>query len=205
MTSFSKKVIQNLSVVLISIFPTVGPAFAQTTVLSGKVHSSAMPQLVRQVPQYDQVRVRVPTTTTTVVQRPYQTGVVQSKTVVVEKPVYREVYVRDNRTYFQRHPKVKAVSIGAGVGAGAGALTGLVSGRGVVRGAAIGAGSGAGIGLVRSSNTMKRHPIISDTATGTIAGLGIGAASSRGSRRALQGAGVGAAVGLGVGLFKHLR
>jgi hypothetical protein len=107
--------------------------------------------------------------------------------VVVERPVYREVYVRDNRTYFQRHPKVKAVTIGAGVGAGAGALTGLVSGAGVVRGAAIGAGSGAGVGLVRSSRTMKRHPIIRDTATGTLAGLGIGAASSRQGQTGLAG------------------
>ena len=207
MSSFYKKVMHSLScMVLVSTFSTASQAVAQTTVLSGKVHSTAMPQLVRQVPQYDRVQVQVPVQVSAPVsQRPYQSGIVQSKTVVVEKPVYREVYVRDNRTYFQRHPKVKAVSIGAGVGAGAGALTGLVAGSGVVRGAAIGAGSGAGVGLVRSSRTMKRHPIIRDTATGTIAGLGLGAASSRGSRRALQGAGVGAAVGLGVGLFKHLQ
>lgn len=174
------------------------PAFAQTTVLSGKVNSSAMPQLVRQQPVYDTVRVTTP--------RPSQTlRSNTTRTVVVEKPVYREVYVRDNRTYFQKHPKVKAVTLGAGIGAGAGAVTGLISGRGVVRGAAIGAGSGAGVGLVRSSNTMKRHPIVRDTATGTIAGLGLGMASSRRGKRAWQGAGVGAAVGLGYGLFKNLR
>ena len=157
---------------------TVSSAQAQTTVLSGKVHSNAMPQLVRQEPQYDRMPVQTPVTIVNTQRSPYQSGVTQTKTVVIQRPVYREVYVRDNRTYFQRHPKVKAVTIGAGVGAGAGALTGLVSGAGVVRGAAIGAGSGAGVGLVRSSRTMKRHPIIRDTATGTIAGLGIGAASS---------------------------
>ncbi len=189
------------------------PAFAQTTVLSGKVNSSAaMPQLVRQVPVYDTNRntVRVVTpnpnssAAASVPRRVYSSGA-QTRTVYVEKPVYRDVIVRDNRTYFQRHPKVKAVSIGAGVGAGAGALTGVISGSGVVRGAAIGAGTGAGVGLVRSSRTMKRHPIARDTATGTLAGLGIGAASGRGGKRALTGAGVGAAVGLGVGLFKHLK
>ncbi|GEM_PF-427864 len=181
----------------------IAPAFAQTTVLSGKVNSSAaMPQLVRQVPVYDTNTVRVVTPPTP--RRVYSSGT-QTRTVYVEKPVYREVIVQDNRTYFQKHPKVKAVSIGAGVGAGAGALTGVISGSGVVRGAAIGAGTGAGVGLVRSSRTMKRHPIARDTATGTLAGLGIGAASGRGGKRALTGAGVGAAVGLGVGLFKHLR
>ncbi len=189
------------------------PAFSQTTVLSGKVNSSAaMPQLVRQVPVYDN---NTNTNTVTVVtpnvnpssrtpRRVYSSSA-QTRTVYVEKPVYRDVIVRDDRTYFQRHPKVKAVSIGAGVGAGAGALTGVISGSGVVRGAAIGAGTGAGVGLVRSSRTMKRHPIARDTATGTLAGLGIGAASGRGGKRALTGAGVGAAVGLGVGLFKHLK
>lgn len=208
MSSRAQRVAHSFScMAVIALCLTVSSAQAQTTVLSGKVHSNAMPQLVRQEPQYDRMQVQTPTPVTIVnTQRvPYQSGAVQTKTVVVQRPVYREVYVRDNRTYFQRHPKVKAVSIGAGVGAGAGALTGLVSGAGVVRGAAIGAGSGAGVGLVRSSRTMKRHPIIRDTATGTLAGLGIGAASSRRGKRAWQGAGVGAAVGLGVGLFKNLK
>jgi len=191
-------------IAVIALSQAVGAAQAQTTVLSGKVHSDAMPQLVRQVPQLDRMQVQTPVTIVNTQRSPYLAGAVQTKTVV-QRPVYREVYVRDNRTYFQRHPKVKAVTIGAGVGAGAGALTGLVSGAGVVRGAAIGAGSGAGVGLVRSSTTLKRHPIIRDTATGTIAGLGLGAASSRRGKRAWQGAGVGAAVGLGVGLFKNLK
>ncbi|MBS1998152.1 MAG: hypothetical protein JSS86_17635 [Cyanobacteria bacterium SZAS LIN-2] len=122
-----------------------------------------------------------------------------------QRPMIRTVYVRDNRTFFQRHPKVKAASIGAGVGAGAGALTGLVTGNGVVRGALIGGGAGAGVGLVRSSDTLKRHPIVRDVATGSLVGLGLGAAGSRGHRRALQATGVGAAIGLGVGMFKNLR
>lgn len=119
----------------------------------------------------------------------------------VDRPVYRTVYVRDNRTFFQRHPKVKAATVGAGVGAGVGAITGLVTHRGVMRGALIGGGTGAGVGLVRSSDTFKRHPIVRNLATGSLVGLGIGGAASRGHRRALQGAGIGAAVGLGASLL----
>jgi hypothetical protein len=122
-----------------------------------------------------------------------------------QRPIIHTVYVRDNRTFFQRHPMVKSATIGAGVGAGAGALTGLVTGRGVVRGALIGGGAGAGVGIVRSSQIMRRHPIMRDVATGSLVGLGLGAAASRGHRLPLQATGVGAALGLGVGLFKNLR
>jgi hypothetical protein len=159
------------------------PGLAQTTVLTGKASkTTTIRSLQVQQPRYD-----------------YHAP----QKVYVQRPVTRTVYVQDNRTFFQRHPKVKAATVGAGVGTAAGAITGLVSGRGVVRGAAIGAGTGAGVGLIHSSRTMKRHPIIKDTAMGSLAGLGIGAAASHGSRRAFQGAGVGAAVGLGVGLLKH--
>lgn len=105
--------------------------------------------------------------------------------------------------FFTRHPKVKAATVGAGVGAGAGALTGLVTHRGVARGAAIGAGAGAGVGLVQSSDTMKRHPIIKDVAEGTIVGGGLGLAGGRRHGTAVKTAGVGAALGLGVGLLKN--
>lgn len=134
-----------------------------------------------------------------------------SKTVVKteKKPkvIYKTVYVekQDKRTYFQRHPKVKAATIGAGVGAGAGAVTGLVTRRGVVRGAAIGAGTGAGVGLVRSSHTMKRHPIVKNTATGALVGLGLGAAGSRRGSTVVKTTAAGTAVGLGYGLLKHLK
>jgi len=210
---FSRKEIITPLAIASFLLQAASPAFAQTTVLSGRVHSSAaMPQLVREVPVSAQGRetvtvpVRETVTVNTQSHRPHlYSSSTQTKTVYVEKPVYRDVYVRDNRTYFQRHPKVKAVSIGAGVGAGAGALTGLITGAGAVRGGVIGAGTGAGVGLVRSSETLKRHPIARDTATGTLSGLGLGAASGRGGKRALEGAGIGAAVGLGVGLFKHLR
>jgi hypothetical protein len=121
------------------------------------------------------------------------------------RPLIHTVYVRDSRTFFQRHPMVKAATIGAGVGAGAGALTGLVTGRGVIRGALIGGGAGAGVGVVRSSQIMRRHPIVRDVATGSLVGLGLGAAASRGHRLPLQATAVGAAVGLGVGLFKNLK
>ena len=122
-----------------------------------------------------------------------------------QRPLIHTVYVRDDRTFFQKHPMVKSATIGAGVGAGAGALTGLVTGRGVIRGAVIGGGTGAGVGVVRSSQIMKRHPIVRDVATGSLVGLGLGASASRGHRLPLQATGVGAAIGLGVGLFKNLR
>ena len=77
-------------------------------------------------------------------------------------------------TYLQRHPVVKRTAIGAGVGAGAGALTGLVTGKGALRGALIGTGTGAGVGLIRSSKTLKRHPVAKHVATGTAVGLGLG-------------------------------
>ncbi len=112
---------------------------------------------------------------------------------------------RDNRTYFQKHPKVKSAAVGAGVGAGAGAVTGLVTGRGVLRGAAIGAGTGAGVGLVRSSRTMRRHPIARDFSTGALVGLGLGAAASRRGRTMFKATAVGAAVGLGFNLIKRNR
>lgn len=167
---------------VVCCFQLMQPAFAQTTVLTGKASKTTIRPLQGQQAIYD---YRAP------------------QKVYVQRPVTRTIYVQDNRTFFQRHPKVKAATVGAGVGTAAGAITGLVSGRGVVRGAAIGAGTGAGVGLIHSSRTMRRHPIIKDTAIGSLTGLGIGAAASRGSRRAFQGAGVGAAVGLGVGLLKH--
>jgi hypothetical protein len=110
-----------------------------------------------------------------------------------------------SKTYFQQHPKVKSAVVGAGVGTAAGALTGLVTHKGIVRGAAIGAGTGAGVGLIRSSDTMKRHPIAKNTATGAAVGMGLGMAGGRGHHPAVKSAAVGGAVGLGYGLFKDLH
>lgn len=148
----------------------------------------------------------------------YDRQVVRTRPVVVQQPAYsqrvyvqprssgvRTVYVRDNRTFFQRHPMIKGATIGAGVGAAAGAITGAVTRRGILRGAAIGAGTGAGVGVVRTSRTMRRHPIIRDTATGALVGLGLGWAGSRRSSTKWKGAGIGAAVGLGAGLLRHLN
>lgn len=169
------------------------PVLGQTTVLTGSVSRNDM---VRSYPPLaaQQARMDVPT-----VRAPMQGAVATSR----PRTAVRTVYVRDRRTFWQRHPKVKAAAIGAGVGTAAGAVTGLVTGRGVVRGAAIGAGTGAGVGLVRSSRTLKRHPIIQDTATGTLVGLGLGAAASRRGRRIGQATAVGAAVGLGVGVLRN--
>jgi hypothetical protein len=110
------------------------------------------------------------------------------------------------KTYLQRHPVVKRTAIGAGVGAGAGALTGLVTHKGVMRGAAIGAAAGGSVGLIKSSKTLKRHPVASNVAEGTAIGLGLGLAGSRGhntTKRTLEAGGIGAAAGLGIGLLKH--
>lgn len=107
--------------------------------------------------------------------------------------------------YMNSHPKVKGATVGAGVGAGAGAVTGLISGKGTLRGAGIGAATGAGVGVVRTAKTMKRHPIVKDTATGALIGTGLGLAATRGhgkGKKTAAAAGVGAALGLGVGLFK---
>jgi len=117
----------------------------------------------------------------------------------------RTVYLKDNRSFWQRHPMVKGAAIGGGIGAGAGALTGLISHQGILRGAAIGAGTGAGVGVIRTSKIMARHPIARDVATGATAGLGVGWAGSRRPGIALAGTGIGAAIGLGTGLFTQLR
>jgi hypothetical protein len=112
------------------------------------------------------------------------------------------------KQYFNNHPKVKSATIGAGVGAGVGAVGGLVTGKGVLRGAALGAGTGTGVGLIQSSETMKRHPVMKDIAQGTLVGAGLGLATHRGhgtAKKTTQTAVAGAAVGLGVGLWKSLR
>src|SRR5262249_16324389 len=100
-------------------------------------------------------------------------------------------------SYWSRHPKVRATLLRARAGTAAGPVTGLVTGRGVFRGAAIGAGTGAGVGLLRSSQTMRRHPIINDVATGSVVGLGLGLAGGRHHGTAAKTTAVGAAVGLG--------
>jgi hypothetical protein len=117
----------------------------------------------------------------------------------------RTVYLKDTRSFWQRHPMIKGAAIGGGVGAGAGALTGLISHQGILRGAAIGAGTGAGVGIIRTSQIMKRHPIARDVATGAATGLGIGWAGSRRPGIALAGTGIGSAIGLGTGLFTQMR
>jgi hypothetical protein len=136
-----------------------------------------------------------------------------TSSATVAHPHYQQGYVGNNRSYrrqpvtlrqyFADHPKVKATTVGAGVGAAAGAVTGLVTGRGVLRGTAVGAGTGAGVGLVRSSNVMKRHPIVKDVATGSLVGMGIGYAGGRNRGTTARATAVGAAAGLATGLLKH--
>lgn len=112
------------------------------------------------------------------------------------------------KKFFAEHPKVKSATVGAGVGAGVGAVTGLITHKGVLRGGAVGASTGAGVGLLQSSDTMKRHPIVKDLAQGTLVGAGIGLAAHSGhgtGKKTTQAAIAGAAVGLGAGLLKNLR
>jgi hypothetical protein len=210
-----------LRLCLISSFvQLIPPAMAETTMLTGRVSSNIIQLPVTQIPvtQVSATRDAVLESRTSAYTDLAPTGAIvpiqtsapilhvnpqPPRTVyIMSKPEVTKVYIRDERTFWQRHPKVKAATIGAGVGAAGGAVVGLISGRGIVRGAAIGAGSGAGVGLVRSSNTLKRHPIVRDTATGSLVGLGIGGAASR-HKGWLKGAGVGAAVGLGYGLLKN--
>lgn len=187
MQNYSKA--QGVTMALLLATQICSASMAQTTVLTGRVSdSTSRVRLIEQPARYD-TRVRLPAQAT--------------RTVVIQRPVTRTVYVKDNRTFFQRHPRVKAAAIGAGVGTAAGAVTGLIARRGVVRGAAIGAGTGAGVGLLRSSPLMKRHPIVNDVATGSLVGLGVSAAATRGGKRLWQGTGVGAAVGLGAGLLRN--
>lgn len=174
------------------------PVMAQSTALSGSIRQDYYSQ---KIVTQDAVLAPAPTAlpSTAVRVSPPHAGKVVERHFYYERPVYRTVYMQDNRTFFQKHPKVKAATVGAGVGAGVGAITGLVTHHGVFRGALIGAGTGAGVGLVRSSAVMARHPIIRNVSTGSLVGLGIGGAMGR--HHGLQGLGIGAAVGLGASLL----
>jgi len=186
-----------LLVIVSAVFP-VRPALAQTAMLEGSA-------------TYRDVNPPPATLQTTVVQTdiPKSTGeTIPGRTYVrvpVQKTKTRTVYLKDQRSFWQRHPMVKGAAIGGGIGAGAGALTGLISHQGILRGALIGAGTGAGVGVIRTSKIMKRHPIARDVATGATAGLGVGWAGSRRPGIALAGTGIGAAIGLGTGLFTQMR
>lgn len=166
------------------------PALAQTTMLTGAVNTqNPIPiNTVRLQPVYEVPKARI--------ERP----------VITAHPhQIHTVYLKDKRTFWQRHPMVKGAAIGAGIGAGAGAATGLVTGRGILHGALIGAGTGAGVGVVRTSQIMKRHPIVRDIATGGLVGLGLGGAGSWHHSTVAATTGIGAAAGLGVGLFNNLH
>jgi hypothetical protein len=169
------------------IIPLHQPALAQSSMLSGSVNRSV---------QYDSNRYAI--------QQPrYDPRPVTR--VRSQRIGGKTVYTRGAPTYWQRHPMQKSAAIGAGVGAVGGGAAGLISGRGIVRGAAIGAGTGAGVGVIRSSQIMRRHPIVKNTATGALVGLGVGWASSRRGSTIGKTAAVGAAAGLGWGLLKNLR
>jgi len=174
------------------------PALAQTAMLEGSATYRDLnpPPLA---PQITAVQTNIPASTST--------GETVRERTSVRVPVQktRTVYLKDTRSFWQRHPMVKGAAIGGGIGAGAGALTGLISHQGILRGAAIGAGTGAGVGVIRTSKIMARHPIARDVATGAAAGLGVGWAGSRRPGIALAGTGIGAAIGLGTGLFTQLR
>ncbi len=120
------------------------------------------------------------------------------KTATVKKTASQTA----QETWSQRHPKMKAAAVDGGIGAAAGGAVGLLTGRGMVRGAMIGAGTGAGVGALRKTQIASRHPIVSDMATGTAAGLGLGLASGH-EHKTGEAALLGGAAGLGVGLWKN--
>lgn len=86
---------------------------------------------------------------------------------------------------------LKHTAVGAGAGAGAGILSDRSS---VGRGAGIGAVTGAATGIVDSSRTIRRRPLIKDAGKGAIIGTGA-AAIQRESK--LKGAAIGAGAGAG--------
>lgn len=186
--NFGKQLLP-VALIAVTMSSATPAAFGQATTLTGSINQNSMvvqpvPPLRSQAGYYDYRRPAA---------RPIQ-----------PRPIYRTVVVQDRRTYWQRHPKVKSAAIGAGVGAGAGAVTGLVSGRGVLRGAAIGAGTGAGVGLIRSSRTMRRHPLAKDLATGAAVGFGLGASSSRRGSTMVKATAIGTAVGGGYHFLKKM-
>jgi hypothetical protein len=92
---------------------------------------------------------------------------------------------------------VKTVVKQAAVGAGIGAATGYISKESSIgRGAGIGAITGAGTGLLDSSNTLRRRPLIKDTAKGAVIGTGTSAVLRNNKLK-------GAAVGAGSGAAWH--
>jgi hypothetical protein len=191
--NFRRTTIVFLAPVCIAIVGFALPALAQTAVLSGSINRDLNPNYYSGSTN-DYVQHSGTQTA--------RYGYVPPRSA----PLRHRYSIQDDRTYLQKHPMVKGAAIGAGVGAVAGGLTGVIAGRGFVRGAAIGAGTGAGVGVVRTSQTMKRHPIIRDTATGTLAGLGVGwAAGGSHGVTAGKGAALGAAGGLGWGLLKNFR
>lgn len=93
-----------------------------------------------------------------------------------------------------RNPIVKQAAIGTAAGAVGGVLSGETS---VLKGAGIGALTGAGTGLIDTSSTMNRKPLVKSTAKGAVIGTGVSAVAGRGKVK-------GAAVGAGVGAGAHL-
>lgn len=100
------------------------------------------------------------------------------------------------------HPVVRGSVIGGALGAGLGAIGGAIAGRHRAgRGALWGLGSGAGIGAVESAHELRGHPVVRNTATGALAGLGIGGVMKRPGK----GAGIGALLGGGLGVLRSLN
>lgn len=94
----------------------------------------------------------------------------------------------------------KTVLKQSAIGAGIGAITGGVSERGtVLKGAGVGALTGAGTGLIDTSRTMERHPLLKNTAKGAVIGTGVSATTDRSK---VKGAAVGAGAGAGWHLLK---
>ncbi|MGE0201815.1 MAG: hypothetical protein AB7P76_12730 [Candidatus Melainabacteria bacterium] len=89
---------------------------------------------------------------------------------------------------------VRQAAIGAGIGALGGALTERTS---IGRGLGVGALTGAGTGLIETSDSMQRHPLVKNTLQGAVIGTGTSVARRGDTAR-------GAVIGAGAGAGWHL-
>jgi hypothetical protein len=129
-------------------------------------------------------------------------GAAMVATVSTQVAVAPEAYSADRYRSHRPGSLIKGTAIGGALGAGIGALGGAIAGkRRAGRGALWGLGTGAGIGAVNSARQLRGRPFIRNTATGALAGLGIGGTM----RRPGKGAGIGALVGAGLGAVQAVN
>ena len=92
---------------------TLPPVLAQGLLTGSVENSSSMPRLIRQEPKYDyddpDIRQPMRSAASQNTYRAEPRVIYRNQTVL--KPVIQKVYVRDERTYWQKHPKVKPLPL----------------------------------------------------------------------------------------------